>query len=53
MTQVAEARLLGDHDPKYALTAGMRKLEGNAVYGSLITNKEKHHDVVYVDESTV
>ena len=51
MTQVAEARLLGDRDPRYALIAEMRKLEGNAAYGSVITNKEKHHDVVYVDES--
>ena len=44
--QVAETRLHGDHDPQYALTAKMRKLEGNASYGTLITNKEKHHDII-------
>ena len=38
--QVAEARLHGDRDPQYALTAEMCKLEGNASYGTLITNKE-------------
>ena len=27
----------------------MRKHEGNASYGTLITNKEKHHDIIYVD----
>ena len=48
--QVAEARLHGDRDPWYALTAEMRKLEGNASYGTLITNKEKHRDIIYVDE---
>ena len=51
--QVAEARLHGDHDPWYALTAEMHKLEGNASYGTLITNKEKHHDIIYVDESEI
>ena len=47
--QEAEARLHGDRDPWYGLTAEMRKLEGNASYGTLITNKEKHHDIIYVD----
>ena len=52
--QVAKARLHGDRDPQYALTAEMRKLEGNASYGTfLITNKEKHHDIIYVDESEI
>ena len=51
--QVAEARLHGDRDPWYALTAEMRKLEGNASYGTLITNKEKHHDIIYVDEPEI
>ena len=31
----------------------MRKLEGNATYGTLITNKEKHCDIIYVDESEI
>ena len=29
------------------------KLIGNFNYGKLITNKEKHHDIVYVDESKI
>ena len=29
------------------------KLIGNSSYGKLITNKEKHHDIVYVNESEV
>ena len=29
------------------------KLIGNSSYGKLITNKEKHHDIVYVDESEI
>ena len=45
--------LHGDCDPWYALTAEMRKLEGNASYGALITNKEKHHGIIYVDESEI
>ena len=48
--QVAEAQLHADRDPRYALTPEMRKLERNASYGTLITNKEKHHDIIYVDE---
>ena len=31
----------------------MCKLEGNASYGILITNKEKHHNIIYVDESEI
>ena len=40
MTQVAQARLDGDRDPWYALTTEMPKLEGNALYGTLTTNKK-------------
>ena len=29
------------------------KLIGNSSYGKLITNREKHPDVVYVDESEI
>ena len=29
------------------------KLIGNSSYGRMITNKEKHHDIVYVDESEI
>ena len=31
----------------------MSKLIGNSSYGWMITNKEKHHDIVYVDESEI
>ena len=51
MTQVAQARLDGDRDRDKALIAETMKLIGNSSYGKLITNKEKHHDIVYVNES--
>ena len=31
----------------------MHKLESNALYGTLITNKDKHFDIIYVDESEI
>ena len=51
MTHVAQARLDCDRDKDKALIAETMKLIGNSSYGKLITNKEKHHDIVYVDES--
>ena len=53
MTQVAQARLDGDRDKNKALIAETIKLIGNSNYGKLITNKEKHHDIVYVNESEI
>ena len=53
MTQVAQARLDGDRDRDKALIAETMKLIGNSSYGKLITNKEKHHDIVYVNESEI
>ena len=53
MTQVAQARLDGDRDKDKALIAETMKLIGNSSYGKLITNNEKHHDIVYVDESEI
>ena len=53
MTQVAQARLDGDRDNDKALIAETMKLIGNSNYGKLITNKEKHHDIVYVNESEI
>ena len=53
MTQVAQARLDGDRNKDKALIAETMKLIGNSSYGKLITNKEKHHDIVYVDESEI
>ena len=50
MTQVAQARLGGDRDKDKTLLAETMKLNGNSSYGKLITNKEKHHDIVYVNE---
>ena len=51
MTQVAQAHLDGDRNKDKALIAETMKLIGNSSYGKLITNKEKHHDIVYVNES--
>ena len=53
MTQVAQARLDGDRDKDKALIAETMKLIGSSSYGKLITNKEKHHDIVYVNESKI
>ena len=53
MTQVAQARLDGDHDKDKALIAETMKLIGTSSYGKLITNKEKHHDIIYVNESEI
>ena len=53
MTQVAQAHLDGDHDRDKALITETMKLIGNSSYGKLITNKEKHHDIVYVNESEI
>ena len=53
MTQVAQARLDGDRDKDKALIAETMKLIGNSSYGKLITNKERHHDIVYVNESEI
>ena len=53
MMQVAQARLDGDHDKDKALIAETIKLIGNSSYGKLITNKEKHHDIVYINESEI
>ena len=41
----------GDRDKGKALIAEMMKLITNSSYGWMITNKEMHHDIVYVDES--
>ena len=53
LMQVAQARLDGDCDNDKALIAETMKLIGNSSYGKLITNKEKHHDIVYVNESEI
>ena len=51
--KVAQARLDGDRDKDKALIAEMIKLIDNSSYGRMITNKEKHHDIAYVNESQV
>ena len=53
MMHVAQARLDRDHDNDKALIAETMKLTGNSSYRKLITNKEKHHDIVYVNESEI
>ena len=53
MTQIAQCHLEGDRDKDKALIAEMSKLIGNSSFGRMITNKEKHHDIVYIDESKI
>ena len=53
MTQLPQARLDGDHDKDKALIMETMKLIRNSSYGKLITNKEKHHEIVYVNESEI
>ena len=53
MTQVGQVRLDGDRDKDKALIAETIKLIGNSSYGKLITNKEKHQDIVYINESEI
>ena len=53
MMHVTQARLDGDRDKDKALIAETMKLIGNSSYGKLITNKEKHHDIVYFNESEI
>ena len=50
-TQVTQARLERDRDKEKALIAEMSKLIGNSSYGR--TNKEKHHDILYVNDRQV
>ena len=52
-TQIAHCHLDGDRDKDKALIGEMSKLIGNSSYGRMITNKEKHHDIAYVDESEI
>ena len=53
MTQVAQARLDGGRDKDKALIAKAMKLIGNSSCSKLITNKEKHRDIVYINESEI
>ena len=53
MTQIAQCCLEGDHDKDKALIAEMSKLIGNSLDGQMITNKEKHHYIIHVDESEI
>ena len=52
-TRVTQAHLEGDRDKEKALIAEMNKLIGNSSYGRTITNKEKHHDILYVNDRQV
>ena len=53
MMLVAQACLDGDHDKDKALITETMKLIENSSNGKLIMNKEKHHDIVYVNESKI
>ena len=50
MMRVTQARLGGDCDNDKALIA---ETIGNSSYGKLITNKKKHPNVVFVNESEI
>ena len=53
MTQIAQCGLEGDRDKDKSLIVEISKLIGSSSYGRMISNKEKHHDIVYVDESEI
>ena len=53
MTQVDQAHLDGDRDKDKALITETMKLIGNSSYSKLITNEEKHRDIVYINESEI
>ena len=53
MTQIAQCHLKRDCGKEKALIPEMSKLIGNSSYGQMITNEEKHHDIVYVSESEI
>ena len=53
MTQIAQCCLEGDCDKDKVLIAEMSKLIGNSSYGRMIANKEKHNNIIYVDESEI
>ena len=49
VTMISDARREGDVDPDQAIIADTMKLHGNSAYGSLVMNKEKHQDVLYMN----
>ena len=53
MTQIAQCRLEGDHDKDKALIPVMSQLIGNSSYGQMITYREKHYNIIYVDASEI
>ncbi|KAJ8319270.1 hypothetical protein KUTeg_004361 [Tegillarca granosa] len=50
VSDLSEARWLGDAHPDKSIIADTMKLIGNLGYGSLIMDKTKHKDVVYVQD---
>ena len=50
---ISDARRAGDADPDKKILAETKKLEGNSMYGTTATNKEKHVDMVYCKEHNV
>ena len=48
MDNISEARRQGDIHPDKAIIADTWKLIGNSSYGSLIMDKEKHQEVLYL-----
>ena len=52
-TQVTQAHLEGDRDKEKALIAEMNKPIETSSYGHTTTNKEKHRDILYGNDSQV
>lgn len=48
VTDVTEARRAGDARPEMEIIVNTMKLIGNSGYGSLIMDKTKHRNIVYV-----
>ncbi|CAH3017890.1 unnamed protein product, partial [Porites evermanni] len=48
---VSDARRAGDVDPNKAIIADTMKLVGNSRYGKTITDRERHQEVQFVEET--
>ena len=48
VNMVTEARRQGDIDKSKSIIADTSKLWGNSAYGSVLMNKEKHREIIYV-----
>ena len=49
--QISDARSAGDADPNKKILAETNKLTGNSMYGTTVTNKEKHRKIAFCNEN--